>query len=905
MNRITALITIFLLFLGYGYAGDFHDKAYFSTGFWVKNQGQMPPDILYYSSSTTGRVYIRKNDIVIQEIEPASRVLTDHAQPDKRRRIHASERRVFNSFLKFPGIGMFDISEERSNESKINIFRSKDRGGWTRDISTFSTLRIRNISSGIDMVLDADAPGPGMILTGDISRIDSIDIDAYGRNLPFLRIMSRGRHIGDYDPASRSIIRLEDGRAPLPRSDPSQMLWGTFLGGAGYDHCSHISLDSEGNILIAGITDSSDIPVPDGLYTSFSGEIDMYVAKLNSSGNSLIWATYIGGTGNDDAVSVIADSQDNIIVYGETNSTDIPVPGGMYTSFAGASDLYIAKISPGGDSMIWGTYLGGSGDDMYSLAGSSLVLDSNDNIVLVGTSSSDDIPVPNGYDDELGDDFMKMYIAKINSEGTSVMWGTYLGGSGFDYGISVDMDSLENIVVGGYTQSFDIPVPGGYDTVFNGEYDMYIAKLTADGTDLLWGTFLGGTSNDECFAVKCDSNDEVILAGSVQSADIPVPNGIITSYIGGYWDIYTAKLNSSGNQLLWGTFLGSAGLDPCYGMALDAGGNAVIIGGVGTGGDVQTPDGFDTEYNGGDFDMYCAIVSSAGDELLWASFVGGNDFDLGYAVAVDGQDNIIIAGDTALAGDKYKYDIIPTPNGYDQTFNGESDMYLAKIKPFKDGPDASVISADMGFSPADPMPGDTVQLTARVYNLGDTGLESGNCSFYYSMEPGIDLNLIGTQPFGMLAPAEYADIALSWNTDPELVPDTYIITAVLTGIIPEDSNPDNNSAYIEVPLPVDLGYFRALGITDMVNISWMTVSETDNLGFNLYRLNLKKLNPFISSPPVKLNSCLIEGHGTTSEPSYYSFTDRVKSRGNYMYILESVSTCGETRHYKTRVSWIL
>ncbi len=905
MKRIIIFFVLFSLFLISSYAGDIHSKADFRTGLWIKNQGQMPSDILYYCDSSTGRVYVRKNDIVIQEIEPVGSTHKETGIFNKKRKNYTSEYKSYNSYIRFPGISLFDISEEKCTDTKINIFKTGNRDNWISNISTYRTLRIRNIGDGTDILLEASSRSLGTISADDPGMIANLDIEAEGESLPFFRIVSNGEYIGDYDTLNRSIIKLEEGIKNEGKSDPAQMIWGTFLGGALYDHCAHIALDSGGNILIAGITESADIPVPNGLYTSYSGEIDMYFAKLNPDGNDLIWATYIGGTSWDDAISIIADSGDNIIVYGETSSTDIPLPGAMDDSLGGESDFYLAKISPAGDSMIWGTYLGGSGIETYALAGNCLALDSNDNIVFTGATDSVDIPTPNGYDDTMGDDYIKMYIAKINSAGTEVMWGTYLGGNSFDYGISLDLDSSENVVVGGCTVSDDMPVPGGYDTVFNGNYDMYIAKLTSDGTDLLWGTYLGGTNNDECYAVKCDSSDNIIIGGDTQSIDIPVPNGIITAYLGGYFDFYAAKLNSTGSQLLWGTFLGGEGLDICYGMALDPDDNAVLMGSVGSGGNVLTPDGFDTEYNGGEFDMYSAIVSSAGDELLWASFIGGNNTDMGYAVNADLEKNIIIAGDTTYDELNSRYDIIPTPNGYDQTYNGSGDIYIAKIKAFKDGPDASVLASDMGFSPSDPMPGDTVILSARVYNLGDTGIESGNCSFYYSMEPGIDLVLIGTQAFGMLAPGDYVDISQNWVTDPGLIPDTYIITAVLDDITPDDYNLDNDLAYIEMPLPVDLGYFMAIGIADFVNISWMTVSEADNLGFNLYRLNLKKLSPFVLNMPVKLNDCLIEGSGTTPEPSYYSYTDNVKNQGNYLYILESVSAYGETKQYTTRVNWIL
>lgn len=904
-----AFITVFFISLCMG--ADFPLNMNYNSGFWVKNQGQMPSEILYYSDTNIGRILVREDDIVIQKITNIefSAPFERYYKRNNVRNKDWVKRRTSNTFLSFTGSEPFIIDEIKPSDTRINIFRGSTDSGWITDIITFKSISIQGISQDIDLVLDFDnAEIIWTLQINDLKGLDEINIvtDTGEELLPFIGIECRGEFIGYYDPVNNSIIKTGiTGKKSDKKNDPSQMIWGTFLGGSDYDSGGLVALDSNDDVLLLGFTLSPDIPVPNGLYTSFTGEEMMYIAKLNSEGNSLLWATYLGGNNYDAPSSIIVDSMDNIIIYGETNSTDMPAPNGLYTSLTGASDLYIAKINSSGNSLIWATYLGGTGDEISSFGGNGLALDNNDNIILTGTTLSDDIPTPNGYDTVMGDDYMKMYIAKINSSGTSLMWGTYLGGEGIDYGITVDVDSVNNVIAGGFTQSGDIPVPNGFDTTFNGEYDIYIAKLNENGNSIVWGTYIGGTNYDELFGIKVDSNDDIILTGSTMSPDIPVPYGLITEFMGGYWDIYTAKLNSSGNQLIWGTYLGGYGLDFSTAIDLFPDGNIVVGGAVGSGGGVLTPNGFDTEYNGGEFDMYYAIINPAGDELLWGSFIGGAYMEIGTSVAVDSNNYIIVGGYAGEGEPDKRYDIIPTPNGYDQTFNGVTDLYAAKLKPFNDGPDASIIPEDMGFSPSNPVPGDTIILTARVYNLGDEEIISGYCSFYYSLEPYINLVFIDTQAMGGIAPSDYQDLSVNWITGAEMDPAIYLITAILTDIFPEDTNPDNNAAFIEVPLPVELAYFEALGISSRVNISWLTLSETDNLGFNLYRLNAEKITSFVSYSPIKLNDSLIPGHGTSSEPHRYTFTDRVKSQGDYFYILESVSVNGETMTYKTRLRWVL
>lgn len=221
-----------------------------------------------------------------------------------------------------------------------------------------------------------------------------------------------------------------------------------------------------------------------------------------------------------------------------------------------------------------------------------------------------------------------------------------------------------------------------------------------------------------------------------------------------------------------------------------------------------------------------------------------------------------------------------------------------------DGPDAAIFPTDITYSPSDPMPGDTVYITAIVHNVGDMTINSGNAKFYYSIEPDSGHNLIESVPFQNIPAGGSHDITIAWETDANLDPRVYIITVDLTDIAPEDVNYDNNSAHIDLALPVELMFFTAHGFNNRVNIKWQTASEINNLGFNLYRLNARKVSRFISFMPVKINEALIPGQGNSSTPHLYSFTDHVKNQGRYIYILESVDINGVTEEYRTNLQWL-
>ncbi len=247
------------------------------------------------------------------------------------------------------------------------------------------------------------------------------------------------------------------------------------------------------------------------------------------------------------------------------------------------------------------------------------------------------------------------------------------------------------------------------------------------------------------------------------------------------------------------------------------------------------------------------------------------------------------------------YKIAGSLGGFSPT--GLSSKYELCAEP---GPDASVSASDIWWDPSAPMPGDAVTIYATVYNLGDEDITSFHIAYYYSLEPGVDLQLIQEETVPMvIPPGGSTSGSFTWFTTADMDPRMYIITVELTEILPFDTNPDNNIAFVELPLPVVLGYFTATGMGNRADIKWMTVSETDNLGFNLYRLQLGKVSPMVSHIPVKLNDSLIPGQGNSSSQSFYEYTDHVKNGGNYMYILEAVSTEAiVTDEYKTRLQWV-
>lgn len=219
------------------------------------------------------------------------------------------------------------------------------------------------------------------------------------------------------------------------------------------------------------------------------------------------------------------------------------------------------------------------------------------------------------------------------------------------------------------------------------------------------------------------------------------------------------------------------------------------------------------------------------------------------------------------------------------------------------GPDAAIFPSDIIFDPPYATPGDpgTIEITTHIRNVGAASLNSGTMNIYYYLTPD-DPYLISSSDFGAIQPGQMTTLMTEWDTTglPESV---YTVMVELVNIEPEDVNPNNNVAFRDFALPVELAFFSATGFDTDATIYWRTISEVDNLGWNLYRMSLNKTNDLMSSVPVKVNESLIPGQGTCSNPHSYSFTDQVRHGFDYIYVLESVSIYGETQQWEAKLQW--
>jgi hypothetical protein len=255
----------------------------------------------------------------------------------------------------------------------------------------------------------------------------------------------------------------------------SSLAFATYLGGSNWDQGLDIAVDTDGNAYVAGSTWSVDLPATVGAYdTAYNNNGDGYVVKLDSTGTSLVYATYVGGSDWDDALSIAVDTSRNAYITGDSNSSDFPTTVGAYdTTYSGYWDAFVTKIDTSGSSLAYSTYLGGTGAD----SGRGIAVDSSGSAFVTGWTWSSDFPTTLGAFDttfNLGDS----YMVQVNTTGTALSYATFVGGIASDSGEGIAVSTSGNVYLAGWTLSIDFPsTSGSFDTTYNSNFDAFVAKF--------------------------------------------------------------------------------------------------------------------------------------------------------------------------------------------------------------------------------------------------------------------------------------------------------------------------------------------------------------------------------------------------------------------------------------------
>ncbi len=445
---------------------------------------------------------------------------------------------------------------------------------------------------------------------------------------------------GEYDPSRELVI------------DPD-LAWSTYLGGSGDDVGNDIAVDADGNVYVTGLT-YDDFPVTSGAWDTTSNDIDVFVTKINSSGSTVLYSTYLGGDGHDSADGVAVDASGNVYVTGCTTSSNFPTTAGAWdTTYSGYyADVFVTKLNATGSTVLYSTYLGGDGSEN----GVDIAVDANGNAYVTGDTCSYDFPVTSGAWDTTSNGGSDAFVAKVNTSG-NLVYATRLGGSSADYARGIGVDANGNAYVTGDTSSSNFPVTSGaWDTTSNGGSDAFVAKVNTSGSTVLYSTYLGGRGMDEAYGIAIDATGDAYVTGWTSSDNFPVTSGAWDTTFS-VIDAFVAKLNAIGSALVYSTYLGGSDYECARGIGVDANGNAYVTGYTSSSNFPTTVGAWDTTINGSyneDFcyydDVFVTKLNFSGSTVLYSTYLGGDGPDEAFGVVIDATGSAYVTGGTHSDG---------------------------------------------------------------------------------------------------------------------------------------------------------------------------------------------------------------------------------------------------------------
>jgi hypothetical protein len=374
------------------------------------------------------------------------------------------------------------------------------------------------------------------------------------------------------------------------------LVYSSYLGGSLEDGGQGISVDSAGNAYLTGYTNSSDFPTVNPVQPAngFDNEA-AFVTKVNPTGSALVYSTYLGGDNGENngsgtiGLGIAVDATGNVYVTGVTENTNFPTVNPLQaTNLEGvAHTAFVTKFNAAGSAMIYSTYLGGSGSTSVEYdQGWGIAADSSGNAYVTGWTSSPTFPTVNALQPTCAGcpGITDAFVAKINPTGSAFVYATYLGGSvgGVTEGYGIATDSAGNAYVTGGTTSTNFPTVNPVQATNHGTENVFLSKLNAAGSALVYSTYLGGSGSagDQAFAIAVDSTGEAFVTGRTASTDFPTLNAVQSTKVGGLGPdtAFVSAFNAEGSALLYSTYLGGNGGERAYGIAVDSSGSAYVAG---------------------------------------------------------------------------------------------------------------------------------------------------------------------------------------------------------------------------------------------------------------------------------------------------------------------------------------
>jgi hypothetical protein len=571
------------------------------------NQGQWADSLLYRVNDGDATLWLTGSRIYYQLTSrlatPSTMLLCDPV----RRGFKTEKNQAETSLLSSAFVGANPnphVCAESPTGGKSNFLFGSDPSKWVTDVPNYGAVSFENLYPGIGVryygsshhQLEYDltlAPGANpSVVEIQLAGIKKLNVSKQGelicetdagqlRGLPPTIYQIRdGKRVsvsGEYVALSdRSFgFRLNDPPSPeLAVTIDPVLTYSTYLGGDQGDNGSGIAVDSSGSAYVTGQTFSASFPTRNPIDASYNSGGDVFVTKLSPLGDSLVYSTFIGGDSSDAGYGIAVGVSGDAYVTGATLSSNFPAIGAYDNSYNGNQDIFVAKLSPAGNSLVYSTYLGGSDREYWS----RIAVDAAGSAYVAGFTSSTDYPTVNAYDGIYSGGVSDAFVTKLTPTGSALAYSTFLGGSDAEQAWDIAVDNAGSAYVTGLTFSSDFPTQGAYDVSYNGGGDAFVTKLPASGMTLSFSTFLGGSALDQSWGIAIDAGGHAYVTGMTSSSDFPTQNAYDGSYNGGGIDAFATKLSATGDALAYSTYLGGSSDDVGRGIAVDTTGSAYITG---------------------------------------------------------------------------------------------------------------------------------------------------------------------------------------------------------------------------------------------------------------------------------------------------------------------------------------
>ncbi len=667
----------------------------------IENRGRHPAQVKYFAATSSSTVFVTEEGSIVYALA------SPHHLALREQFVESSTR---------------SITARKGDPKMVSQYRGADPQMWCSTSAVYSEIYLDHVYKGIDVALKAHphsveklfcvSPGAdpndirialsgsetlcvddggALVVTTEVGEVKFTEPVAYQEKSGQRRYVDveyavygeeYGFRVGEYDARETLVI------------DP--LLASTLLGGSGDDGTAYrnvkLTLTEDGCVYLTGITESVDFPATPGAYENqSSGDADIFIAKLNEDLTALLSASYIGGSGADEARGIRLDAHGNVYVAGITVSPDFPVTsgasdtsynGGAYGPY-GSGDIFVVKLDGDLQTLLASTFHGGSSHDCCNALAVK-----NGSVFISGGTASSDFPVTGGVFDETynaggnwGED---VFVTAFNGDLSVIEASTFIGGGSDDFCECLEVDAAGYVYIAGWLQSTNFPTTdNAYARTYrSGPYDAFVAKFDGSLSELVASTYLGGSNWDFGYGLGLDSAGAVYVTGHTASLNFPTSSGAFSGTYNGDGganvgdDVFITKLDNSLSTLLASTYLGGGAWENAYSLRADGTGNVYVAGTTSSADFPTTATSYDTSYPGGTKyagDIFISKLDSSLSELLASTYLGGSGAEGLGELCVSDAGAVYIAGSTSSPEFPTTYDAFSTQ------LSGGDDVVVVKF----------------------------------------------------------------------------------------------------------------------------------------------------------------------------------------------------------------------------------